>query len=314
MKIGDSQKGDGSSSPRAVMVERVTAFTGEVPKLSKVNYQEWALEMQVHLEGMEIWDAVETGCADRGKDRRALAVILRGVPPEMKSGLAAKKNVKEAWDAVKKMHAGDDRMKDASIQRLMKQFDNLTFRDGESVGDFAMRINGLITSLRELGEKIEDSRVVKKVLRVVPRRLKQCAVAIEMFGDLKNMSIEELVGRLQVAEDADAEDQEAAGAGHVGQLLLTEEQWEARRRQRSGKEQAYGGGARRGVGENGNGHGGDRDDDDDGGSSTSSGRGRSRYRGKCFDCGVRGHRARDCPKKKKERALLADVDEEAALL
>ena len=172
MKIGDSPKGDGSSSPHAVMVERVAAFTGEAPKLSKVNYQEWALEMQVHLEGMEIWDAVETGCADRGKDRRALAVILRGVPPEMKSGLAAKKSVKEAWDAVKKMHAGDDRMKDASIQRLMKQFDNLTFRDGESVGDFAMRINGLITSLRELGEKIEDSRVVKKVLRVVPVRLK----------------------------------------------------------------------------------------------------------------------------------------------
>ena len=48
------------------------------------------------------------------------------------------------------MHAGDDRMKDASIQRLMRQFNNLTFRDGESVSDFAMRINGLITSLCEL--------------------------------------------------------------------------------------------------------------------------------------------------------------------
>jgi len=45
---------------------------------------------------------------------------------------------------------------------------------------------------------------VKKVLRVLPRRLKQCAVAIEMLGDLNNMSIEELAGRLQVAEDADA--------------------------------------------------------------------------------------------------------------
>jgi hypothetical protein len=67
MKIGDSPKGDGSISPCAVVVECVTAFTGEVPKLSKVNYQEWALEMQVHLEGMEIWEAVETGCADRGK-------------------------------------------------------------------------------------------------------------------------------------------------------------------------------------------------------------------------------------------------------
>ncbi|CAN6235006.1 unnamed protein product [Urochloa humidicola] len=81
--------------------------------------------------------------------------------------------------------------------------------------------------------------------------------------------------------------------------MLTQAQWEARRRQR-------GGGGRRG---------GDHEDDgDDGGSSTSSERGRSRYRGKCFDRGVRGHMARDCPRKKKERALLTDVDEEPTLL
>ena len=78
MKIGDSPKDDGSSLARAVVV---AAFTGEVPKLTKVNYQEWVLEMQVHLEGMELWDVVVTGSAERGKDRRALAVILRGVPP-----------------------------------------------------------------------------------------------------------------------------------------------------------------------------------------------------------------------------------------
>ena len=53
----------------------------------------------------------------------------------MKSGLAAKWNVKEAWDVVKKLWAGDDRMKTASLQRLTKQFENLAFRDGESVGD-----------------------------------------------------------------------------------------------------------------------------------------------------------------------------------
>ena len=80
---------------------------------------------------------------------------------------------------------------------------------------------------------------------------------------------------------------------------------EARRRRHIGKEQVRG--CR-------DGHGSDRDDDDGGSSSTSSGRGRSRCRGKCFDCGVREHKARDCPKKKKERALLADVEEEAALL
>ena len=46
--------GDGSSLPRTVVVEHITAITGEVPKPMKTNYHQWALKMQVHLESMEI--------------------------------------------------------------------------------------------------------------------------------------------------------------------------------------------------------------------------------------------------------------------
>ena len=41
-----------------------------------------------------------------------------------------------------------------------------------------MRINGLVASLLELGEVLLDSRVVKKVLRVVPRKLMQVAIGL----------------------------------------------------------------------------------------------------------------------------------------
>jgi hypothetical protein len=120
-------------------------------------------------------------------------------------------------------------------------------------------------------------------------------VTIEMFGDLNTMSMEELVGWLQLTEGADTEEQEAS-KGHTEQLLLTKEQWEERRHQ-CGKERTHGGGARRDSGEKGDGHDGKREDDNDG-TSTWSGRSRSRYRGKCFECGERGHQARDCPRKK----------------
>ncbi|BAF20309.1 uncharacterized protein [Oryza sativa Japonica Group] len=258
MKIGDGSTSDAS-------VERVVPNSSvmELLLLTRANYHQWALVMRVSLEALELWDAVEAVT----KDRRALATILHAVPPKMKVGLAVKTSAKEAWDSVKKMRAGDDRVKSASVQRFMKEFENMMFRDGETVGDFAMRINGPTASLRDLGEEIEDSHVVKKVLRVVPKRLKQVTVAIEMLEDMDDMSVEELVGRLQVAVDADVEDQTEV---HGGQLLLAEEQWEASRRQR-GSKQHTGSGVRHDNGKKGDDHGGDCEDDDDDGSSTSSG-------------------------------------------
>jgi hypothetical protein len=189
---------------------------------------------------------------------------------------------------VKKMRGGDERVEAANVQRLMKEFELLSFRDGETVGDFAVRVDRLTARLRDHGEVLIDSKVVRKVLRAVPRRLKQVevAVSIEIHGNLDTMTLDELVGQLQVAKEADAEDESVARTGG-GELLLTKAQWETHSRQRGG----------------GSIHGGDRDDGggDDDNSNTSSGRGRSRYRGKCFDGGVRGHMARDCPKKKRER-------------
>lgn len=50
------------------------------------------------------------------------------------------------------------------------------------------------------------------------------------------MSIEELVGRLQISEGIDAEEHEATMASNAEQLHLIEAQWEARQRQHGGKE------------------------------------------------------------------------------
>jgi hypothetical protein len=140
--------------------------------LTKGGYQEWALVMQVSLEALELWDAVEEESVERAKDRRALAAILRGVPPEMRAGLAVKKTAKEAWASVKKMCGGDGRVKEVNVQRLMKEFELPSFGDGETVAEFAVRVERLTTRLGDLGVELGDSRVVRKVLRAVPRRLK----------------------------------------------------------------------------------------------------------------------------------------------
>lgn len=130
-----------------------------------------------------------------------MGALLRSVPREMWQTLGAKKSVKEAWELVKTMRMGSDRVKDVNAQRLLKEFENIGFKEGETIDDFGMRITNLVANLKALGETIEDTRVVKKFLRVAPARFSQVVVSIEMFCDLKIMTVEELVGRLRAAED-----------------------------------------------------------------------------------------------------------------
>jgi hypothetical protein len=96
----------------------------------------------------------------------------------------------------------------------------------------AVQISKLATDLKGLGDKtVDDTRVVKKFLRVVPPRYNQVAVTIEMFCDLKELYMEELVGRLRAAEDL-FEPTVESGTDKSGHLLLTEEEWATRNKSR----------------------------------------------------------------------------------
>ena len=68
-----------------------------------------------------------------------------------------------------------------------------------------------------------------KYLCVVPSRFAQIALSTETLLDMSTLSIEDVTGRLKAVEDcAEAPTRTTAG----GQLLLTEEQWAARVREK----------------------------------------------------------------------------------
>ena len=225
----------GSSGGEKEAMERtMKEVTGHLmwPMLTRTNYQEWSALVQCNLEGMYLWDVIESDQAERRRDRLALATLIRGVPPEMHSLLLAKKSAKEAWEAIKMMHLGAERVKEVNAQKLLAEFESISFKGGESIDDFAIRITKLAMDLRGLGENsVDDTRVVKKFLRVVPSRYNQVAVAIEMFCDMKTLTIEELVGRLRAAEDRFEPSVEQV-TNNAGRLLLTEEDWAARNKSR----------------------------------------------------------------------------------
>jgi hypothetical protein len=64
-----------------------------------------------------------------------LEAILQVVPPEMMAGLAVKRTVKDAWEAIWAMCVNLDRVRKDKVQQLKKEFEMISFRDGKSVDD-----------------------------------------------------------------------------------------------------------------------------------------------------------------------------------
>jgi hypothetical protein len=51
----------------------------------------------------------------------------------------------------------DDAMKDVNVQKLLKEFENISSKEGETIDDFGMRINSLVANLKTLGEMVDDT-------------------------------------------------------------------------------------------------------------------------------------------------------------
>jgi hypothetical protein len=310
---------DTKSSDKGEVLCVVREYGGPAnwPMLTKTNYTQWSLVMKVKMQARNLWDAIEPGGVSLQEDCMALDAITSVVPSEMVASLAAKATALEAWNAVKERRVGSDQVQKMEAQRLLRQFENIRFNDGEGVDDFTLRLQNIVAALETVGETIPPRRVVEKLLRVVPKSLRQVAVAIQVTADLATLLLEDVSGRLRAAQEAEAEDDEVPPMRADGKLYLTMDQWDARRRERHEKERARGGGERDRKGGRSGGHKDDSSDDDDGASSVrsgASGRHRSSGKGRCFNCGVRGHFSRECPKPRKEQALYGNADDEPTLL
>jgi hypothetical protein len=98
------------------------------PILTRTNYTEWSLVVMVNLQAQGLWDVVSTGIGDYRKDWNALATLLRAVPPEMQAGLACKDSTYDAWEAIKTIRVGVERVKEANAEKLRWEFSEMAFK------------------------------------------------------------------------------------------------------------------------------------------------------------------------------------------
>ena len=67
----------------------------------------------------------------------------------------------------------------------------------KSIEDYFNQVISIVNHLKLNGEKIEDQRIVEKILRSLTRKFESTVVAIEESKDLSTLSVESLLRSLQ---------------------------------------------------------------------------------------------------------------------
>ncbi|CAL5032889.1 unnamed protein product [Urochloa decumbens] len=282
---------DESSSSKAIVLSgglgnSTAAARLPFPLLTRMNYAAWAMRMKFLLRTNGAWGAVDRGKApadeavDEVQDQLALSIISQSVDDETLLRVSKKETAHDMWEALRSMHVGVERVREARVQSLRADLDNLKMSNAESVDDFAGKFMTLVGRIRELGDAVEEKYVVKKLLRSVSTKFINVASSMVLFGDINNMAMEEAIGSLKAHEEL-----------LKGQEVRSEEQLLMARGGDSARGRGRAQGSRDGC--------------------------KDKSKVKCYNCQDYGHFAWECPKKgKEEKALLAQgyASDEPALL
>ena len=87
-------------------------------------------------------------------------------------------------------------MKDTKLQMLTTRFEELKMSEDESFDSFYSKLNEVVVSKLNSGEKMEDSKIVRKILRSLPESFGAKVTAIEERKDLDDIKVQELIGSL----------------------------------------------------------------------------------------------------------------------
>ncbi|GJW17469.1 retrovirus-related pol polyprotein from transposon TNT 1-94 [Tanacetum coccineum] len=91
-------------------------------------------------------------------------------------------------------------VKDNKIDLLVQQYEQFVISEDESINSAFARFNTIITSLKALDEGCSSKNYVRKFLRALHPNWREKVTAIEESKDLTSLSLDELIGNLNVYE------------------------------------------------------------------------------------------------------------------
>jgi hypothetical protein len=188
--------------------------TNRPPLFDGTNFSFWKIRMRTHLIslGVDVWDVVEIGYVkpvvlalkydklEFSFNAKSMNVILNGLAEAEFVKFIHFDSTKVMWDNMIISYEGNEKVKDAKLQTHRLKFEQLKIDEDETINKYFLRIEELVNTMKGLGEMIDESFLVQKILISLLDRFNSKVSAIEEITDLKTLTLDQLLGTLNAYE------------------------------------------------------------------------------------------------------------------
>jgi hypothetical protein len=174
--------------------------------------------MTVHLEALDLWEAVEENYVvpdlpanptiaqlkihkeKKTRKSKAKACLYAAVSNTVFARIMNLDSAKGIWDYLKKEYQGNERTKNMQVLNLIREFEMQKMKETENIKDYADRLLSIINKVRFLGKEFFNDRIVQKILVTMPKKYESKISSLEESKDLTSISLGELTNALQAQE------------------------------------------------------------------------------------------------------------------
>jgi hypothetical protein len=134
------------------------------------NYETWAIKMTIHLEALDLWEAVEENYIfpdlpanptvtqlkihkeNKTRKSKAKACLYAAVSNTIFTRIMNLESAKGIWDYLKKEYQGNERTKNMQVLNIIREFEMQKMKETENIKDYADKLLSIINKVRLLGK------------------------------------------------------------------------------------------------------------------------------------------------------------------
>ena len=194
------------------------SFTAAPPVFNGENYQTWAVKMTVHLQALDVWEAIEEDYEisplgvnptvaqmknhkeKKTRKAKAKACLFSAVSPLILTRIMQLESAAEIWKHLREEYQGNERVRNMQVMNLIREFEMVRMKESQTIKDYAEQLPTIANKVRLLAKEFSDERVVQKNFVTLPEKYEATISSLENTKDLSSITLAELLNALQALE------------------------------------------------------------------------------------------------------------------